>query len=224
MGKDYFLRHDITSLGWHASKIIGTLDNDLPLVSATFESSVGATEVMVYTLDSEGLFCTLTGALDRLGLSVVDARVHTAEGGYVLDTFFVLDNSGKAITGKREHRHIAASVRRDLVLDKAARPRSTAHLSRQMKHFPVETRVRFSPSINGKQTIMEVTTQDRPGLLHRIAQVLVKCKVRLITARIATYGERAEDIFFITDYTGNPITGTVQLELIEKEILKRLIV
>ena len=47
--------------------------------------------------------------------------------------------------------------------------------------------------------MMEVSTSDRPGLLSRIGWALAKCGVRLHTAKIATFGERAEDIFYVTD-------------------------
>lgn len=51
---------------------------------------------------------------------------------------------------------------------------------------------------------MEVITPDRPGLLARIGQVLLEHRVRLTNAKIATLGERVEDVFFITDEHGEP--------------------
>lgn len=73
-----------------------------------------------------------------------------------------------------------------------------------MKQFPIQTRVSFD-STHGSNTAMEVIAQDQPGLLHRVARCLLSCKVRLVTAKIATFGERAEDIFFITDRDGNTV-------------------
>lgn len=67
-----------------------------------------------------------------------------------------------------------------------------------------------------------MTAQDRPGLLHQIALSLLSCHVRLVGAKIATYGERAEDIFFVTNSDGGPITDSGQLDLIEEEIRQRL--
>jgi [protein-PII] uridylyltransferase len=52
---------------------------------------------------------------------------------------------------------------------------------------------------------MEVVAQDRPGLLLAVAKALLSCKIRLVTAKVATFGEKAEDIFYITDRDGQPI-------------------
>lgn len=52
---------------------------------------------------------------------------------------------------------------------------------------------------------MEVVTRDRPGLLSQIAGAMASCGIRLQNAKIATYGERAEDIFFITDRDNQPL-------------------
>ena len=69
---------------------------------------------------------------------------------------------------------------------------------------------------------MEVIAQDRPGLLYQVALALHHCKVNLNAAKVATYGERAEDIFFLTTLKGEPITDRDQLACLETEILARL--
>ena len=57
------------------------------------------------------------------------------------------------------------------------------------------------------KTIMVVTAQDRPGLLHQVARALIECKTHLVSAKISTFGERVEDIFYITDLDGQPINN-----------------
>ena len=56
--------------------------------------------------------------------------------------------------------------------------------------------------IRSGSTMLEVISPDRPGLLARIARVFIEFGIRLNNARIATLGERVEDIFFITDQEG----------------------
>ena len=91
-----------------------------------------------------------------------------------------------------------------------------------MKHFPIETKVSFLQFDSEAHTVMEVVAQDQPGLLHRVARCLLTCKVRLVTAKIATFGERAEDVFFITDRDGLPVTNPQQQRCLEKEIQQAL--
>ena len=95
-------------------------------------------------------------------------------------------------------------------------------LPRRLKHFPIETRVNFSAATNGQQTIMEVVAQDRPGLLYQVARALQHCHVDLVAAKISTYGERAEDIFFVTDLERRPIVDEAQLEHLASQIYENL--
>ncbi len=222
MENEYFLRHRVDSLTWHASTIASAVVTDLPLVAATCNPRVGGTEVMIYALDREGLFSIITGALEKRGLSVVDARMNAARNGYIVDTFVVLDHENNAVTNDNELRLLATELREQLIRSQEVKKGTDILLTRQLKHFPVKTNVSFASSANGQHTIVEVTAQDRPGLLHQIALALLSCHVRLVGAKIATYGERAEDIFFVTTSKGKLITDSAQLKRISEEITQRL--
>ena len=222
MDDDYFLRHNPRSLAWHAEEIAHALVTDLPVVAVTSDPDVGGTEIMIYTTDKVGQFSEITGAIDKLGLSVVDARLHPARNGYLITTFIVLDMNGNAISDKRELKELKRNLHEDLLAVHGPQARPQARLSRQQKHFPVQTRINFSPSANSLQTVLEVSTQDRPGLLHQIAVALAANQLNIATARIATYGERAEDIFFVTDRNGNPVNDTSVQQEIENQIRHRL--
>lgn len=222
MENEYFLRHSVDSLTWHAVAIASAITSELPLVVATCNPKIGGTEIMIYTLDREGLFSIITGALEKRGLSVVDARMHTTRNGYIIDTFVVLDRENKAVTNKKDLLLLATELRNELVHEQTEKKRLEKRLTRVLKHFPVETTVNFAQSANGRQSIIEVKAQDRPGLLHQIALALFSCHVRLMGAKISTYGERAEDIFFVTDRKGNPLTDAKNLEDIRKDIIQRL--
>ena len=69
---------------------------------------------------------------------------------------------------------------------------------------------------------MQVTAYDRPGLLSHIAKAFVHCQVRLQNAKIATFGERAEDIFYVTTYDDVPLTDPAQLECLREKIAELL--
>jgi [protein-PII] uridylyltransferase len=69
---------------------------------------------------------------------------------------------------------------------------------------------------------MEVTAQDRPGLLYQIALALKHCRVNLVAAKVGTYGERAEDIFFVNSRDKTPLSDKQQLMCMEDQIIKRI--
>ena len=79
-------------------------------------------------------------------------------------------------------------------------------LPRQLKHFDVRTDVRLSNDLANQHTVVEIVALDRPGLLAHIGRIFMEHKVNLQNARIATLGERAEDIFFLTDSEQQPIS------------------
>jgi len=219
---DYFLRYDANDLAWHAAVITQATPECLPIVEAHFRPEYGASRFLIYTPDRVDLFVILTGGFDRLNLSIVDARIHTTRDGYALDTFAVLDHDGRAISDARALAQMQMTLREQLLQPQTGREWRSAHVSRMLKHFPIDTQVGFVSSANGQQTIMEVTAQDRPGLLHQVAQALAACKINLVTAKVSTYGVRAEDVFFLNTLTGKPVTDQAQLDCVAREIYCRL--
>jgi len=218
---DYFLRHDADSLAWHARVIARTSSADLPVVATRYSAEVGGSEFLFYAPDREDLFSIVTGGFDRLNLSIVDARVHTLRNGFALDTFVVLDSAGESISEPRALKHLGEVMRQQLVDPKPGRDLIQARLPRTLAQFPIDTRVHFTNAPNKSVTIMEVTAQDRPGLLYQVALALKHCDVNLVTAKVATYGERAEDIFFINTRGRVPL-GPAQERCLADEITRRL--
>ena len=68
---------------------------------------------------------------------------------------------------------------------------------------------------------MEVITADRPGLLARVGWALANCHISLLNAKIATFGERAEDIFYLCD-RGDGVLSDDQVECLRTALLKAL--
>ncbi|MGE5240437.1 MAG: [protein-PII] uridylyltransferase [Bacteroidota bacterium] len=220
---EYFLRHDADSLAWHARVIAGAHATDLPLVATRYSPELGGSEFLIYTPDRDDLFVIMTAGFDRLNLSIVDARIHTLRNGFALDTYVVLDHSAQPVSDPRALAHLQKAMRDQMLNPQPGRDPSTTRLPRQLMHFPIETRVSFGPSPKGQLTIMEVVAQDRPGLLYQVALALKQCRVNLVTAKVATYGERAEDIFFVNNRDNHqPLTDKDQLHCLESEIVRRL--
>ncbi len=222
VGEDYFLRHTPEEIAWHTEVILGHGGNPAPLVLLRPNPRRGGTEIFVYARDQDFLFAVSAQTLDQLGLTVQDARIITSEDGYTLDTYIVLDaDSGKLI--ERGHRadEIVATIGRNI----SAQTLPAAQFrrpSRRLRSFSVPTRITFSDDRSSRRTIMEVVTTDRPGVLARVAQGMRFCRVRLHNARIATFGERVEDLFFLTDMEGKPIRDEVKFECLRRSITEAL--
>ena len=104
-------------------------------------------------------------------------------------------------------RQVARAAEADVV---RARVRVGRAAPRQLRHFRFPPQVDFSITADGRRSLLGLVCPDRPGLLADVAQALRDCRLRVHDARIATFGERAEDLFQITDEHDQPLDATAQ--------------
>ncbi|MEX7561454.1 ACT domain-containing protein, partial [Stenotrophomonas maltophilia] len=78
-------------------------------------------------------------------------------------------------------------------------------IPRQLRHFDVENTVDITLNPVLQQNMVEISTLDQPGLLARVGGVFMMQGLDIHSAKIATLGERAEDIFFVTKKDGQPM-------------------
>jgi len=182
----------------------------------------GSTGVMVYTRDRKYLFAAITSTLDRLALDIVDARIYTSRDGYALDAFLVTDINGNPVSNPAARREIRAALRRALQEDPLSLKPGGRRVSRQHKAFHVTTEVSFATDLGRDRTVVELICKDRPGLLSQVAQAFAEAGLVLQNARVNTYGERAEDAFFITDAAGHAVTDAERLNALREDLIRRL--
>ncbi len=220
--EEYFLRHTADEIAWHARLILENDPAALPLIAIREETVRGGTGIFLYTHDQDHLFALTTSALDQLMLNVLDARITTTRSGYTLDTYIVLNDAGKPIRDAGAIREIHDTIARRIAQGDVSAIRVTRRPTRRLRHFLIPTRVSFSDDARQRYTIMELVTVDRPGLLARIGRAFVECGVRLQNAKIATFGERVEDVFFITDKDNEPIRDNARLDRLRDAIMRSL--
>ncbi len=213
---DYFLRHTHKQIAWHCENLLRMEDPAKPLVLISKKATRGGTEVFVYSPDQPALFATVVAELDRRNFNVHDAQIMTSKDGYVLDTFMVLDQHGKAI---EEGRHGAVTKHITHVLEDG-RPTKikTRRTPNKLQHFNVKTKVDFLPTKSKKRTLMEFVALDTPGLLAKVGRTFADLGINLHAAKITTIGERAEDLFILTSEAGGRLSEEQQAELREKLI------
>jgi [protein-PII] uridylyltransferase len=192
----YFMRHDAVEIGWHArmlSRHVRTLE---PVVRAR-PSPVGeGLQVLVYAPDQEDLFARICGYFDHSGFSIQDARIHTTQSGYALDTFQVI-----AVNATEHYRELISMIEVELskVISEAGplpEP-NRGRVSRRVKSFPITPRVTLRPDEKAQRWLLNISASDRIGLLYSVARVLARHKIDLNLAKVNTLGERVEDTFLI---------------------------
>lgn len=223
---DYFLQDSTVDIAWQTAAIIRHGDNPDPLVlirDTRGGPTDGYSQIIIFMKDRVALFAATTAVLEQLNLNIVDARINSSEGPYSISSYVVLDEQGQplGVDPARKER-----TRKRLIeeLDDPDDYPDIIHrrTPRQLKHFAFPTEVTFSNDTINQRTVMEVITPDRPGLLARIGQVLLEHRVRLTNAKIATLGERVEDVFFITDEHGEPLRDPGVCQALQQDLCTML--
>ncbi|MEJ2142018.1 MAG: [protein-PII] uridylyltransferase [Gammaproteobacteria bacterium] len=220
LGKEYFLRYTPDEILWHTQAIVMHQDPKDTFVLIRHEKRLGGAAVFIYTQDRNKVFAIISSSLEQLGLSIVDARIFSSKDHHTLDTFIILDHDDSTVDESRFD-EISSTLVDNLNQNRIIESAFAQQLTRQAKHFTFPTNISFKEDSRNNQTIMEVIAYDRPGLLARIGKALSECKAQLLNAKIATYGERAEDIFMIVDENNQPVNKQIQQCL--QEILETLL-
>lgn len=215
--EEYFLRHNVHEVHWQTLAISRAhTSDDLPLVLVRRETERGCSEIFIYTNDQSGLFAAVTGILDNLGLNVVDARIISTLDGHTLDTFHVLDESGQPVESDRQLHQIRKALMQQLGREQRQQVRISRPPSRHQRHFREPVRLSFSPSRFRGRTQLELYCSDRPGVLSDIGRAFSDCNTRLHDARIATFGDRVEDIFIVSREDDAPLGREEEKQLAER--------
>ncbi|WP_211324694.1 bifunctional uridylyltransferase/uridylyl-removing protein GlnD [Orbus hercynius] len=193
---DYFLRYLADQLVWHAKHL---LEHDLsqPLVLINAAPFHGGTEICIYSPDRPYLFATVSNELSKRNLNIHDALIITNKKEFALDTFIVLEPSGRLIAEDRHH-DIKQGLAKALKQSHYQRAK-IKQPSSKIRHFSVPTQVNFLSTLSDRKTYMELIALDRPGLLACVGEVFANQDLSLRSAKIATIGEHVEDLFVLTN-------------------------
>jgi len=183
-----------------------------------------ATEITVYTQDHPGLFNRIAGAMALSGASIVEARIVTMNDGMALDTFIVQDSQHSTFDNetqlKRLYDRIEGALKGTLYPARELEEAKKNTLPSRTGVFRVAPRVLVDNSASRTRTVIEVNGRDRLGFLHDVTAVLTSLGLQISAARIATYGERAIDVFYVKDVFGLKIDGESKTEAIRKALLE----
>ena len=212
----YFMRHEASDIAWHARQLSRHVGKAKAIVRARLSSAGEGMQVLVYTPDAPDLFARICGYFDEAGFSILDAKIHTANNGYALDTFQVISPD------LADHfRELAAMVEANLdkTIEKPGPLPSPgkSRMSRRVKSFPIAPRVDLRPDEKAQRWLLSVSASDRAGLLYLIARVLARHRINLQLAKVTTLGERVEDTFLIdgAELQHNKAQIAIETELLQ---------
>ncbi len=209
----YWLRVDLPHKLAHA-KLLRAADaeNKSLLTEIATDAFQGVTELTVLAPDHPRLLSIIAGACASAGANIVDAQIFTTSDGFALDTIFVkrgfdldedelrragriVDAIEKALRGEIRLRDVLAARRKS---DRAATD----------KTFAVVPEALIDNTLSNRYTVIEVSGLDRTGLLYELTAALSDLNLNIGSAHVATFGEKAVDVFYVTDLTGAKIESS----------------
>jgi [protein-PII] uridylyltransferase len=217
LGEQYFLRHTSQEIAWHSRLLLRHVDTKEPIVRARLSPSGDGIQVMIYTPDRDDLFACICSFFERIGYTILEAKIYTSQNAYALDSFLVLDQSDKSVSYRDLLNYIEYELGDSLRSNTTQTAPSKGRLSRQVKYMPIKSKVMVESVLGSNNHKLEIVAGDRPGLLSIIAHTFLIHEVHIQTAKINTLGKRAEDVFLISGKSGIKLSDDA-IEALEKTL------
>jgi [protein-PII] uridylyltransferase len=192
-------------------------------INVGFDEARGVTELTILATDHPWLLSIIAGACASAGANIVDAQIYTTTDGRALDTIAISreydrdEDEGRRATriGEMIEQVLEGKLRLpEVVARKAARGK--------MRAFVVEPEVTINNQWSDRYTVIEVSGLDRPGLLYQLTTAISKLNLNIASAHVATFGERARDVFYVTDLLGAQITAPTRQAAIKSSLIHLL--
>jgi [protein-PII] uridylyltransferase len=183
----------------------------------------GVTELTVVAPDHPRLLSIIAGACAASGANIVDAQIFTTTDGLALDTISISRAFEMDEDELRRAARVADAIEKALrgqirLSDIIASRVATSSISQ--KTFNVAPELTIDNNLSQRYTVLEVSGLDRPGLLFELTAALSKLNLNIGSAHIVTFGEKAVDVFYVTDLTGAKIVSPARQGTIRRHLLE----
>jgi [protein-PII] uridylyltransferase len=179
------------------------------------------TELTVFAPDHPRLLALITGACAAAGANIAGAQIFTTTDGMALDTILIQREFPEEADELRRADRVSEIIRKALEgkIRLKERVAHAASAKPRVKAFTVEPRVIIDNQSSNRYTVVEINGLDRIGLLYNLTEALFSLSLNIASAQITTFGEKAIDVFYVTDLTGDKITSASRQSQIEKQLM-----
>ena len=212
----YFLHEPPEIIARHTKAILNC--KHFPLVLIMPHHTQGGTEVFIYMPHRDERFTITTTVLSNYYATIQEATILTSDNNFDLDTYIILDEKNQAFFDEKRTLSIQQALIRQLSSQQPLPTVTQRRLSRTQAHFNLKPQITYSEDTQHQHTCLFLVTSDRPGLLATISRIFLNENINLHNAKIATAGERVEDMFYISNQQGRTLDKKEQERLSYKFI------
>ncbi len=208
----YWLKIEPERAARHARLLIGADAGGEKLATeVSTDAFRGVTELTVIAPDHPKLLSVIAGACAAAGANIMDAHINTTTDGFALDAIFIgrafPDDEDELRRARRIATSVEQSLRGEIRLFEIVANRNKATARGRTRPFEIPPEVNVTNAWSDRHTVVEVVGLDRPGLLYDLTDAISRLNLNIASAHVATFGERAVDVFYVTDLTGAKIAG-----------------
>jgi [protein-PII] uridylyltransferase len=219
---DYWLKTETRKAVEHANLIRDAEKPGEYLASAfTTNAFTAITELSLFAPNHPRLLALFAGACAACGANISGAHISTTRDGFALDTFLLAREFDEDEDELRRARRIADTIARVLKGEVRLGALMAKRRDRRSRigAFTVVPEVLVDNAVSHQFTVVEVSGLDRPGLLHELTSTLSDLNLDITSAHITTFGEKAVDVFYVTDLTNKKITSPQRQKAIRDRLL-----
>jgi len=193
-----------------AGRLMHTMKDN---VDVLIDTDRGESLIIVLAMDRQGLFADIAAAMSSGHINILAAQAYALKNGKVLDIFHIQGHDGKPLSEQSDVSRLKRRVEQAVAEHFVAKiPKRKLHVLMQQ----VSVRAHALPLASSRQTAIEVEAADRPGLLNLLAGKIAEAGFNVRGANISTFGERAVDVFFLTQHDGNILSDEETAALCKK--------
>jgi [protein-PII] uridylyltransferase len=177
-------------------------------VAVQLDAAGGVHRATIVARDRPALFASLAGGLSSFGMDILKAEAFSNAQGLILDTF-VFDDPKRTLELNPTENHRLRQTLEDIALGLAGPPLNERAAPPHHKKRTVEPRVHFDPDACDTATLVEIVTQDRPGLLYDLSAAFSAAGCNINVVLIDTEGHKAIDVFYVATNGGKLASNVV---------------
>jgi len=169
-------------------------------VDILIDEDRGESLIIVLAADRPGLFADIAAAMASGHINILAAQAYALKNEKVLDVFHIQGRDGKPLSEKSDISRLRQRI------EQAVGGHNVPRIQKRKTHIlmqQVTVQARPLPLASSRQTAIEVTAADRPGLLSLLAAQVADAGFNVRGANISTFGETAVDVFFLTRQNGH---------------------
>jgi len=202
----------------------GLKNKEKEIIDVYNNDQASSTILTIYTKDKPRLFQRISAGCLDLGISIVDARIFSNKDDSVLDILWIQDTFSKKITDESRLARLKERILEFITDKNIPSIKINYKLDKRVTAFDVAPYVEIDNSLSDRFSVIEVSGKDRPGLLYNLTKSLSDMNINIRSAHIATFGERATDVFYVLSQNGEKVFSRKKINSIKEELTKSIII